>query len=143
MKVILKNSKLVFQGTKNFVLVLDSSNLVSGKYLSSTGKGFNESPSNCVQEIVSLNGANKLDFYIRKGDPSSWRFASAIAFYSSNNMNDVVKVVRYEELFNEDSQQWIEFKNFAVPDGATHAVFSIMGVIKENATPFYVKGFVG
>ena len=141
MKVILKNSKLVFQSMINFVLVIDSSNLVSGKYLSTNGKGFNESPSNCVQEIVSLNGANKLDFCIRKGDPSSWKWASAIAFYSSVNMNDVVKVVRYEELFNVDSQQWIEFKNFTVPAGATHAVFSIMGVTKENATPFYVKGW--
>ena len=141
MKVILKNLKLVFQSTKEFVLVLDSSNLVSGKYLSSTGDIFNESPDNCVQEIVPLNGANKLDFCIRKGDPSSWKWASAIAFYSSNNMNDVVKVVRYEELFNENSQQWIEFKNFTVPNGATHAVFSIMGVTKEHATPFYVKGW--
>lgn len=144
MKVILKNTKLEFRTKREPVLSLTQDNLEDGKYLDSSGIRYNTYDDNCAIPITSLNGATLLNFKIKCGAESSWQYAAAIAFYSSDSMSNPIKVVSYNELFTSaEAGTWKEILSYSVPSGATHFVISNMHTSKANATPFYVKGVVG
>lgn len=143
MKVILKNTKIDFRTKREPVLSLTKDNLEDDKYLNKLGTGYNQNSFNCATAITSLNGATTLSFKIRSAEESSWKFGAAMAFYSSDSMSNPVKVVPLNELFTSaEALSWKEIVDYPVPSGATHFVISNMSTTKENATPFYVKGYV-
>ena len=142
MKVILKNTNLEFRTKRGPVLSLTQEALEDGKYLDSTGIRYNTYNNNCAIPITSLNGATLLNFKIKCAGESSWQYAAAIAFYSSDSMSNPIKLVSYNELFTSaEANTWKEILSYSVPSGATHFVISNNNTSKEKATPFYVKGF--
>ena len=142
MKIVLKNTNLEFQVKKKAVLSLTQENLEDGKYLNASGTGYSQYSDNCATSITSLNGAATLSFKIRSAEESSWRYGSAMAFYSSDSMLNPIKVVPISELFTSaEASTWKEIIDYPVPSGATHFVISNMSTSKGNATPFYVKGW--
>lgn len=142
MKIVLKNTNLEFQTKKVEVLSLTQESLEDAKYLNASGTGYNTSNGNCATAITSLNGATTLSFKIRSAVESSWKYGSAMAFYSSDSMSNPIKVVPLSELFSSaEADTWKEIVGYPVPSGATHFVISNMTTSKGGATPFYVKGW--